>query len=307
MWDEALVACSKHKAELSRYYLVAAEEWATTSLFLEKARTADLAASLGVLHPLSMSVDSLDAAEQCSRRLKPPFLIKPNRTHEFQKAFGSKMFPIGSASELDDAMSRCVNAGISVMVQEFIPGVPSDGVVYAGFFEQGTPLVETTHEKVRDGPPTYGSPRVVVSKHIPEVKEPGRRLMQAAGFSGFACIEFKRDNRDGHFKLMEVNARHNLAGALHTRSGVDYPWIHYEYLAHGRKPESVDARPGVYWIDIYRDLAYSLRNWRSEGFTLREYLRPYLSSHVFRTFDWRDPKPFLAYPVQKLAASIRRR
>jgi len=307
MWDEALVPCSKFKARLSEFYLVAAEEWATTRLFVEKARTAELAASIGIPHPLTTTVDSVEAAEECASRLQPPFLIKPNRTHEFQDRFGSKMFPIESLSDLKDAVARCLDEGISVMVQEFIPGVPSDGVVYVGYFDAGEALVESTHQKVRDGPPLYGSPRVVISKPIPEVVEPGRRLMRATGYTGFAGVEFKRDDRDGRFKLMEVNARHNLAGALHVRCGIDYPWIHYEHLAHGRKPERMEAQSGIYWIDLYRDLGYSLRHLRSEEFSLWDYLKPYMRPHVFRTFDWRDPRPFLAYPFLKLAKTLRSR
>ena len=53
---------------------------------------------------------------------------------------------------------------------------------------------------------------MVLSEHVPEVIEPGRKILQAMGFYGYACTEFKRDPRDGSHKLMEVNGRHNLSG-----------------------------------------------------------------------------------------------
>jgi D-aspartate ligase len=307
MFDSTLVACSRHKESLSEHYRVAAEDWEVTRVYLEKARTAKLAASLDIPRPLTTAVGSAEDAQKCAERLQPPYIVKPDRTHEFQAEFGSKMFAVETFDDLQIAMRRCLDADIPVMVQEFIPGVPSDGAVYAGYFDNGEPLAETTHEKVRDGPPVYGSPRVVISRHIPEIVDPARQLMRATRYTGFACVEFKRDGRDGVFKLMEVNARHNLAGALHVRSGVDYPWIHYQHLVHGRRPNPSEASEGVYWIDVYRDIGYSLRFVRRERLSLSDFVKPYLGSPVFRTLDWRDPKPFLAFPFQRLAAKMRQR
>lgn len=300
MFDGPLMACSKHKVALSEYYLVAASDWETTRIYLEKSRTFELATSLGIPLPLTSAVDSFESAKETTGRLRPPYLVKPVLTHQFQSRFGSKMIPADTSHELENALRRCLDEGMPVMVQEFIPGGPANGAVYAGYFDEGECLAETTHGKVRDGPPVYGSPRVAISKHIPEIIEPSRRLMEATAFTGFACVEFKRDHRDGVFKLMEVNARHNLAGALHVKSGVDYPWIQYEHLVYGRRPDPVTARDGIYWIDVFRDIGYTMRGWRSEGLTFGEFIKPYVHSAAFRRFDWRDPLPFLAFPLRRI-------
>ena len=41
--------------------------------------------------------------------------------------------------------------------------------------------------------------------HEPEVEPLGFRLLKSMGYHGIASVEFKRDPRDGQFKLMEVN------------------------------------------------------------------------------------------------------
>lgn len=49
-----------------------------------------------------------------------------------------------------------------------------------------------------------------MSAAVPEIVEPGRRIVRGMGIEGFANVEFKRDERDGRYKLMEVSGRANL-------------------------------------------------------------------------------------------------
>jgi len=121
-------------------------------------------------------------------------------------------------------------------------------------------------------------------------------------------MEFKRDERDGVYKLMEVNCRHNLTGSLAPRCGIDFPWMTYAHIARGELPEPVtDFEEGVYWIDLPKDVMHFFTSRRLEGYTVREYLKPYLHRKVFAILDSRDPAPFvrrLIYPVEKLARKL---
>jgi predicted ATP-grasp superfamily ATP-dependent carboligase len=194
--------------------------------------------------------------------------------------------------ELLAAYVEASDAGMDVVVQEFIPGDDTHGVNHNAYVWDGKPLAECTAEKVRLAPPEIGFPRVVLSKSIPEVADAGRAILEGMGVYGFACTEFKRDARDGVYKLMEVNGRHNLSAALSVRCGVDFPWMMYEHLALGRLPSPVVATTGVYWIsdaDILQSARYALR----ERWTLRQHARPYLNPHVFATFDRNDMRPLV--------------
>jgi hypothetical protein len=131
-----------------------------------------------------------------------------------------------------------------------------------------------------------------MSRHVPEVIEPGRRLLRALRYSGFSCTEFKRDARDGSYQLMEVNGRHNMSSRLAARSGMDFPWLEYRHLAYGERPAPRDFEDGLYWIDLSRDVAHTLRHWRSERLGPARILEPYLHPHVFAELDWSDLRPF---------------
>jgi predicted ATP-grasp superfamily ATP-dependent carboligase len=179
------------------------------------------------------------------------------------------------------------------MLHEYIPGDDTQGVNYNSYFWNGEPLVEFTAEKVRLAPQGFGVPRVVISKDFPEVKEPGRKILKAMNFYGYSCTEFKRDIRDGTFKLMEVNGRHNLSTLLSVKCGINFPWLMYKHLVLGDLPSASDYKSGIYWIDLTKDIIYNLAHYHKERYSLVQYLRPYISPHVFAILDWKDPKPFI--------------
>jgi predicted ATP-grasp superfamily ATP-dependent carboligase len=299
--DEAVVAVSRNLPVLSRRYAVACEPWDVTATFIEKRRTYALAEGVGVPCPRTAVPASIDDAARYAERAAFPCLVKPSQGHRFVARFGTKMFRVATRQELLARYTQATEAGCDVVLQEFIPGGDGAGVNYNSYWWDGVPLVEFTAVKLRGGPPAVGSPRVLQSRLVPEVLEPGRAILRAMRFSGYACTEFKRDSRDGRFKLMEVNGRHNLSTALAVRCGIDFPWLQYRHLVHGVLPQPVSFEEGIYWIDLLRDVGYSLTRRRAERYPLGEYLRPYVSRHVFAIPSWRDPAPFLAECLSLLA------
>jgi len=171
-----------------------------------------------------------------------------------------------------------------------IPGPDSLGVNYNSYFWDGAPQVEFTAQKVRSAPPELGSPCVARSEYVTGVLAPGRAILKAMGFYGYSCTEFKQDPRDGVYKLMEVNGRHNLSTQLAVGCGLNFPWLHYRHLTEGVMPASDGYRTGLNWIDGTRDFAYAARCLRRER-SLSGFLAPYFQPHVFAVLDWRDPLP----------------
>jgi D-aspartate ligase len=291
--DETLGAISRHKTLLERHYHVACTEWNITEQFIDKKRTYALADAIGVPAPKTTLPHSAEDVETYSRTVHYPCLVKPCQSHRYEDRFKRKMVRVENLQQMLAAYQEAAGAGLETMLQELIPGDDTQGVNYNSYFWNGEPCVEFTAEKVRNAPPELGSPRVAISKHIPEVLEPGRKILQALGFYGYSCTEFKKDARDGIYKLMEVNGRHNRSGLLAVHCGINFPWIQYKHLVCGEIPMACDYRTGIYWIDIFRDISYSLKCFRKERYSLSQYIRPYRSPHVFAIWDKQDPKPFV--------------
>jgi predicted ATP-grasp superfamily ATP-dependent carboligase len=118
-------------------------------------------------------------------------------------------------------------------------------------------------------------------------------------------MEFKKDARDGIYKLMEVNPRHNRSTLLAVRCGINFPLMEYMHLAHDLLESPKTYRQGVYWIDCARDLVASRRYRRAGKFSLTSYIKPYVKSHTFATLSMTDLRPCLKRCIDILKMAVK--
>ena len=291
--DATLVAASKNKILLANHYIVTCAEWSITRCFIDKKYTYKIAESVGVPTPKTIAPQNISDAREYSKRAEYPCLVKPCQSHRYSELFGKKLVKAENAAELMSAYKQASEAGMDVLLQEYIVGDDPNGINYNSYYWNNESLVEFTAQKVRMSPPDSGVPCVVVSKHIPEVSEQGRKVLQALGYNGYSCVEFKKDARDGIYKLLEVNGRHNRSLLLSVKCGINFPLIEYNHLVHGIIPSPSDYRKDVYWIDFTRDFFTLIRYRKKTKISLVEYIRPYIKPHIFAVISTKDIMPFL--------------
>lgn len=292
--DEALEAVAAHHDALAERHLLACPPEAVAQGFLDKRYTAEIADREQVDGPRTAVPGSPEELEDLLRELQFPCLAKPRESYRYNRAFGTKMKRAENADELRAAWGEAHALGIGMLIQELIPGPETGGINYNVYMVDGEPCVEFTSRKQRLSPANFGYPCAVVSAEVPEVVEPGRRIVRGLGIEGFANVEFKQDERDGRYKLMEVNGRPNMSGQLAVRCGVDFPLMTYRHLVHGLRPTQRPWSTGVHWTNDLTDVRVAARRLRAGGLPVREGLAPYATSHVFATFSLTDPEPFLA-------------
>src|SRR5262249_59633584 len=94
-----------------------------------------------------------------------------------------------------------------LIVQEYMPGPDSELYWSATYLDaNGKALAVWTGRKLRQYPRRFGSTTFAESRWEPWVANETVAILQAAGHQGLAFAEFKRDRRDGRFKLTEVTA-----------------------------------------------------------------------------------------------------
>lgn len=291
--DYSLSTLSKHKKRLATKYLVAADDWDRVSQCINKQHTYARAKALGIPCPITFWVRSWDDVRKCQNALHFPYLMKPCQGHRFQDLFGTKMFKIENEQQLAVRYEQVRDAGIELMLQEIIPGADSEGVNYNSYFVDGAPMAEFTAKKVRLEPPFFGSPRVIVSKVVPDIIQPGRALLRDLGYTGFSCMEFKRDIRNGLYVLMEINCRNNRSGSLAVRCGINFPWMMYQHLINGKTLVQQGFRENIAWIEGTSDIIRFFVSHSVEQYSFRDYIRPYCHERVFALLSLGDPLPFL--------------
>jgi D-aspartate ligase len=290
--DESLAVVSRNRSELGKNFVVGCAEWEIVDKILEKKFTYEIAEQLGIPAPKTMSPRTIEEAVEYAKMIGFPCLVKPSQSHIYFAALRKKMTLVHDTSQLEKAVSEAFDLGLEVFIQEYIPGDDTYTVNYNSYFWDQQPLLEFTAQHVRKAPTNLGSPCVVVSKSIPEVVQPGRKLLMALNYNGYSCTEFKFDPRDQVYKLMEVNGRHNLSTSLAVSCQMNFPWQHYQHLMLGKAPQKLEFETGKYWIDITRDLCTAMKHPRLT-WPIQHFFKSYMSRPVFAILDRRDLKPFI--------------
>ena len=175
-----------------------------------------------------------------------PVLVKPSAPGGFRQRFARQAFRCETQEELEVAFDLA--ASYEPMVQEFIPGGDDELYSLGSYLNRdGEPLGLFSGRKLRQTQNSMGTCRVGESRWVAEVVDEGLRFLRALAFHGLSQVEFKRDSRDGRYKLMEINPRlwqwHGLAAAC----GTDLPWIAYRDLVGDPLEPVRMTREGKRW------------------------------------------------------------
>ncbi len=175
-----------------------------------------------------------------------PVIVKPDRSVEFKRRYKRQAFRCETQAELDEAVARTEEFG--AIVQELVPGGDDTLYTVGSYLDaDGRALGVFCGRKLRQTPPGIGTCRVGEAAWVPEVVDAALTLLRAFGYRGLSQVEFKRDPRDGRYRLMEINARlwqwHGLASAC----GVDLPLIAYRDLTGEPQPEAHMNSHGKRW------------------------------------------------------------
>jgi predicted ATP-grasp superfamily ATP-dependent carboligase len=229
--DPPLNAIARHADRLDGF-LFPFPSWERLEAIQDKRHQLETAREAGVDIPETLYPST--AAEAAG--LPPPVLVKPQHPDGFKRRFGKQAFRCETTAELERAFADAEPFG--PMVQELVPGGDDELYSFGSYLRaDGEPLGLFCGRKLKQVPPVVGTCRVGEAVWVQDVVDAGLRLLNALGFHGISQVEFKRDPRDGRFKLMEVNPRlwqwHGLAAAC----GVDLPLIAYRDLT-GERVES---------------------------------------------------------------------
>ncbi|MFT3702486.1 MAG: hypothetical protein QM802_08955 [Agriterribacter sp.] len=173
-------------------------------------------------------------------KLAFPIIIKPVIRNDLMfDVFRSKRFyTSGEFENFKPDLTKYLQNGYEFIVSEIIPGTSSGNIyAYCAYADkQGNILNEWGGRKLSQYPDDYGI-FSSASNEVPDtVMQQGRDLVKSMGLYGFCEPEFKFDERDGKYKLMEVNLRSMMWNELGTRSGVLLHYTQWCYATGAEVP-----------------------------------------------------------------------
>lgn len=220
----------------------------------DKAYVLSIAQELSVPVPKTELLVCIEDAERMSRTLSYPAVIKPARSRVL---VGRHWISTSVSYAADSGQFLAVVGRLSpevypLLVQERIEGDGAGVFVCVG--DNGLQAA-FAHRRLREKPPSGG--QSVLSESVamdPVLLGHATRLLEAIGWRGVAMVEFKRDNRDGCGKLMEINGRFWGSLQLAIDSGVDFPNLLVDVFTDAAPDRALPYAIGVqtrwFWGDV---------------------------------------------------------
>ncbi len=292
--DQMTAAIARHRAELSRYFVVTTEREPVVAVGQDKRQSHSLAARNGIGFPRTWLPTGIEDLEEIDADF--PLIVKPAVKARANRLTHDKAWKAGDRVELrrryEDAL-RLLPAD-QIMIQDLIPGDGRYQLSYAGVMDRGRPVADVVARRLRQYPRHVGlHSTFVVSVEDGEVEQAAQRLVADLDYTGLIEIEFKRDPRDQSLNLLDINTRAWGWHTLGARSKVDFVHITWQLL-QGIPVTPVRVPAGQTWMRLLTDALVAGQDIRSKHLSVREYVRLLARRHDPAVFAADDPLPALA-------------
>jgi D-aspartate ligase len=289
--DENVAAFSRFRSELKEVFRVTTPCFETVQWAWDKNKTHELCGRLDIPAPRTWNPRSLDELSTLYSHL--PLAIKPAVKENFFYATGAKAWRANTVEELQNFFNKAARQirPEEIMVQEIIPGDGQQQYSYCAFVKDGEPHSTLVARRERQHPREFGRAATYVETvDCPEIEELSERFLKAINYYGLVEIEYKKDIRDGKYKLLDVNARTWGFHRIGSEAGVDFPYLLFADQI-GVEVEPCRAQIGVGWLRLITDVPTAFSDIVRGHLKLKCYFRTLKNTRVESVYCKQDPLP----------------
>ena len=293
-WVQAVAALP---ASLSQRFPASIASPEVIGAFLDKGRFAKLLQQQRLPHPRTVMLDSPEQLEGFSNGDFAGAFLKPRGSLECCQRYGVKAFRVKDRAEAMRTLRDALNNGVTLMLQEYVPGPPTAHYFIDGFVDRnGRVCARFARRRLRMHPPDFGNSSFHASVPLKEVSgamDTVDWLWTVLPYRGIFSAEFKYDARDGLFKILEVNVRPWWYIEFAARSGVDVCRLAYRDALGLPVDEVQEYKVGRRCVHPPFDVR-AYRRLRREGqLGLWSWVRSWITAEQ-PVFCWGDPGPGMA-------------
>jgi D-aspartate ligase len=302
-WALAIAALPPHIRE---DYPASVAPLEALEVLIDKTRFRATLERLGLPHPATRNLSCIAELDDVPDRLLSSSFLKPAHSQQFFAKFRVKAFRIASREEAQTRLASCLEGGFEMMLQEYIPGPPSNHYYIEGLVDRsGVMRAIFARRRLRMSPPDFGNSTLMVSVPLSQVGDGPdtlRSLFADLRYRGVFSAEFKRDERDGALKLIEVNARPWWYVEFASRCGVNVCELALRDALGEPVPTPSSYAVGRRCVFPYYDLEAVRADLAKGRVGLLGWARSWIGPYQ-PIFRWSDPAPVLG----ELASLVRRR
>jgi predicted ATP-grasp superfamily ATP-dependent carboligase len=291
--DETVYVLSRHKKDLEKYYRITTPAWDVTRYAYNKKLTYKLALDLGLAIPRTLFPQTLKDLNRLD--LEFPIVIKPAIVKKFYNVTKRKVFVAHNRHELKHLFKKTnqIIPSSEIMLQEYIPGGTEHQYSFCPMFKDGKVIARVIARRSRQHPMDFGHASTFVETiNIPLLEEIGTKFLRAIDYYGIAEVEFKKDPRDGKYKLLEVNPRIWGWHSITRKACLSLTYALFQDIS-GRKILANDFKEGVKWMRLSTDMPTALGEILRKKMCLSGYLRSFRGDKEFAVLNPADPLPII--------------
>jgi D-aspartate ligase len=298
MDDASAVFVGDHAEALSESFLFPDQPKSLLRRLSNKKELHDLCRRLEI--PTPEHVVPADEEELVELAADARYPVVAKRAASWLESFHDDAPSVVVASDVSELLSAYRRMQSprepNVLVQEYIPGRADAIWMFNGYFDaQSHCRVGFTGQKLRQCGPDRGPTTLGICRSNEVVADMIQRLAREVGYRGIIDVGFRYDERDGRFKLLDVNPRIGSSFRLFVGdNGLDVLRALYLDLTEQPVPSAV-PRPGRKWIDEPHDLVTSFQLARRDGFRSLDWLRSLRGVEEAAWFARDDLRPFVSF------------
>ncbi|MGE5404446.1 MAG: ATP-grasp domain-containing protein [Candidatus Saccharibacteria bacterium] len=187
-----------------------------------------------------------------------PVILKPSSgimywEHEFPGQ--KKVYRLNNMAELKKVIDQIYQAGYedNLIIQDFIPGDDSYMRVMTTFSgrDKKIQLMSMGHALLEEHTPHgLGNTSAIINDYNEELSARIKGFLEGIGYEGLANFDIKYDQRDGKYKIFEINVRQGRNNYYVTGAGYNLAqYVVNEYI-YNKRADLVIANNDFLWTVI---------------------------------------------------------
>ena len=289
--DRTCIWVAENDRELRQDFGLPLQDAALVHTLCDKARMQQLAAQNGVATARSIAPRSNEEIAGFLEGAEFPLMVKETGGGRLRSRAGASKLIVETRPELLALCARAADfENPNLIIQEFIPG---DDWMFDGYFDAHSDcLFGMTGKKIRRFPVRTGVTSLGICLPNEAVFHTTTRFMRAIGYRGILDIGYRRDSRDGSYKVLDANPRIGCTFRLFAAPGLDVARALYLDLT-GQPVPSASPAMGRKWLVEDFDFVSALRLWKEGSLSPKDWLRSFSGVEEAACFAMDDPLPFL--------------